>query len=252
MASPVVRGIRRVQERAVAQEDAWRQRVDQHAVALDPPTWLLAELGLVPIDPKERSVWRVAAAELDGDRRAYGLDDPGPAKHRLARVELQQFLDVHADQPAQLLGTGWDALDRPAHPSGFLGRLREASLRQPNPAGAPGPAGHRQPRSPGRSALTPTGAAGERHSARLLDRLGREGYVAFHDLAMPVSPANLDHLVVGPAGYSSSTPSSGPARSTRAATGSSATTSTAWTASWQPLASRDPRPRAGRPGRPEA
>jgi hypothetical protein len=44
------------------------------------------------------------------------------------------------------------------------------------------------------------GAQGERHTARLLDRLGREGYVVFHDLAMPDSPANLDHLVVGPSG----------------------------------------------------
>jgi hypothetical protein len=26
-------------------------------------------------------VWRAAAAELDGYRRAYGLDHPGPAKH---------------------------------------------------------------------------------------------------------------------------------------------------------------------------
>jgi hypothetical protein len=32
-------------------------------------------------------VWRVAAAELDGYRRAYGLDDPEPAKHRFARVD---------------------------------------------------------------------------------------------------------------------------------------------------------------------
>jgi hypothetical protein len=64
MATAVVIGIRRVGERAVAREDAWRRRVDQHALALDPPPWLLAELGPVPIDPKERSVWRVAAAEL--------------------------------------------------------------------------------------------------------------------------------------------------------------------------------------------
>jgi hypothetical protein len=44
------------------------------------------------------------------------------------------------------------------------------------------------------------GAKGERHTARLLDRLGRDGYVVFHDLAMPDSPANLDHLVIGPSG----------------------------------------------------
>jgi hypothetical protein len=76
----------RVQERAVAREDAWRRRVDQHALALDPPGWLLAELGPVPTDPQERQTWRVAAAELDGYRRAYGLDDPGPAKHRWGRM----------------------------------------------------------------------------------------------------------------------------------------------------------------------
>jgi hypothetical protein len=153
MASPVVRGIRRVQERR------WPGRMPGGGSTSTPwpgPAHVAAgRTRPRPIDPKERSVWRVAAAELDGDRRAYGLDDPGPAKHRLARVELQQFLDVHADQPAQLRGTGWDALDRPPHPSGFLGRLREASLRQPNPAGAPGPAGHGSLGHPGRSALTP-------------------------------------------------------------------------------------------------
>ena len=44
------------------------------------------------------------------------------------------------------------------------------------------------------------GAHGERQTARLLDRLGRDGYVVFHDLAMPDSPANVDHLVIGPSG----------------------------------------------------
>jgi Nuclease-related domain len=44
------------------------------------------------------------------------------------------------------------------------------------------------------------GAKGERHTARLLHRLRRDGYVSFHDLALPDSPANLDHLVVGPSG----------------------------------------------------
>jgi hypothetical protein len=118
-------------------------------------------------------VWRVAAAELDGDRRAYGLDDPGPAKHRLARVELQQFLDVHADQPAQLLGTGWDALDRPAHPqgsSGAFGRRACVSRTQPVLPGQPVTAASVTPAAP---PSPPTGAAGERDSARLLDRLGR-------------------------------------------------------------------------------
>jgi hypothetical protein len=44
------------------------------------------------------------------------------------------------------------------------------------------------------------GAAGERRTARLLDRLTRDRYVVFHDLALPGSPANVDHLVIGPTG----------------------------------------------------
>jgi Nuclease-related domain len=45
------------------------------------------------------------------------------------------------------------------------------------------------------------GAAGERRTARLLDRLTRDGYVVFHDLAMPGdTSANVDHLVIGPSG----------------------------------------------------
>ncbi len=44
------------------------------------------------------------------------------------------------------------------------------------------------------------GARGERRTARRLGRLVRRGYVAFHDLAMPGSRANVDHLLIGPTG----------------------------------------------------
>jgi hypothetical protein len=44
------------------------------------------------------------------------------------------------------------------------------------------------------------GAQGERHTARLLDRLTRDGFAVFHDLAVPGSPTNVDHLVIGPSG----------------------------------------------------
>jgi hypothetical protein len=44
------------------------------------------------------------------------------------------------------------------------------------------------------------GARGERRTARILERLERDGFVAFHDLAVPGSPANVDHLVIGPTG----------------------------------------------------
>jgi hypothetical protein len=44
------------------------------------------------------------------------------------------------------------------------------------------------------------GAQGERRTARLLTPLERHGYQVFHDLAIPRSAANVDHLVVGPTG----------------------------------------------------
>jgi hypothetical protein len=194
----------------------------------------------------------------------------GLSVRALTAEELQRFLDTHADQSAEVLGSGWAALDRPGHPFG-MPRTHpgaEPAPPQPQPAlpaqQATGSLGH-----PGRSALThyrrrratelaawthsltwraplvmaagllagalaaqtglpraglaslavaalvgwrlrfrpssqarawQRGAKGERHTARLLDRLGRDGYVVFHDLAMPHSPANLDHLVLGPSG----------------------------------------------------
>jgi hypothetical protein len=44
------------------------------------------------------------------------------------------------------------------------------------------------------------GAAGERRTARLLSQLERHGWVVLHDLAVPGSRANLDHLAIGPGG----------------------------------------------------
>jgi hypothetical protein len=194
----------------------------------------------------------------------------GLSVRALTAEELQQFLDAHADQPAQRLGSGWAALDRPGHPLTVPSTPPGAAPASPRPhpalpaQHATGSLGH-----PGRSARTlyrrrraaelavwirsltwraplvvaagliawalaaqaglpragpvglavaalvgwrlrfrPSsqarawrrGAKGERHTARLLDRLGRDGYVSFHDLAVPGSPANLDHLVVGPSG----------------------------------------------------
>jgi Nuclease-related domain len=187
----------------------------------------------------------------------------------LSAEELQHFLDAHADQPAELLGSGWAALNRPGHPLTVPRTPPGTKPKQPEPqpvlpAQPAGGLGH-----PGRSARThyrrrraaelaawtqsltwraplvlatglaadalatqaglpgaglagltvavlvgwrlrfrpstqarawQRGAKGERHTARLLDRLGRDGYVSLHDLAMPDSPANLDHLVVGPSG----------------------------------------------------
>jgi hypothetical protein len=44
------------------------------------------------------------------------------------------------------------------------------------------------------------GAAGERRTARLLSHLERHGWAVLHDLALPRSQANIDHLVIGPGG----------------------------------------------------
>jgi hypothetical protein len=44
------------------------------------------------------------------------------------------------------------------------------------------------------------GAAGEQRTARLLSPLERQGWVILHDLAIPGSRANLDHLMIGPSG----------------------------------------------------
>jgi conjugative relaxase-like TrwC/TraI family protein len=96
----------RVQENAVMREDAWRRRVDQRALVLDPPTWLLADLGPVPSDPRERAVWRVAAGELDAYRRAYGLDHPPPAKHVGGRTARDGRTVAPAMAPARERAAG--------------------------------------------------------------------------------------------------------------------------------------------------
>jgi hypothetical protein len=43
-------------------------------------------------------------------------------------------------------------------------------------------------------------AVGERRTARLLAPLERRGWAVLHDLAIPNSQANIDHLVIGPGG----------------------------------------------------
>jgi hypothetical protein len=44
-------------------------------------------------------VWCVAAAELDGYRRAYGLDHPPPAKHVGGRVARDAWAAAPATGP---------------------------------------------------------------------------------------------------------------------------------------------------------
>jgi hypothetical protein len=113
----------RIQEHAVAREDAWRRRVDRRALVLDPPGWLLAELGPVPADPQERAVWRTAAAELDAYRRAYGLDHDRPAKHVGERVARDGQTAAPATSPAV------ERVDGTAGPPRRRGRGERADRR---------------------------------------------------------------------------------------------------------------------------
>lgn len=45
-----------------------------------------------------------------------------------------------------------------------------------------------------------TGAEGEERTASYLDPLAAEGFVVFHDRKIPMSRANVDHIVIGPTG----------------------------------------------------
>jgi hypothetical protein len=177
----------------------------------------------------------------------------GLSVRALTAEELQRFLDAHADQPAERLGSGWAALDPPGDPRGGArtppaptaavpaepvtgslgspGRSALAAYRRRRATElaawtrtlawraplvtAAGVAGHvlatqvglpqegllglavaalvgwRLRFRPSEQARTwQRGAHGERRTARLLDRLTRDGYVVFHDLAVPRSQAN--------------------------------------------------------------
>jgi hypothetical protein len=194
--------------------------------------------------------------DLDDDLGRPVYQGSGLTVRELNAEQLQRFLDAHAGQPAQLLGSGWAALDPPAHPPGPLatvpvepitgsygspgrsalaqyrrrravelaGWTRSLAWRAPLAAAA-GLAGdvlaaqvglpraglvglaaaalvgwRLRFRASEQARTWQRGAQGERHTARLLRRLTRDGYVCFHDLAVPGSTANLDHLAIGPSG----------------------------------------------------
>jgi hypothetical protein len=201
--------------------------------------------------------------DLDDDLGRPVYHGDGLSVRELSAEELQRFLDAHAGQPAQLLGSGWAALDPPGRPH-EVPRTRPAAT-----AAAPAEPVTGSHGRPGRSALVEyrrrralelaawtrslawraplvgtagitgdvlttqaglpraglaglaaavlvgwrlrfrpseqarswqRGGQGERRTARLLHRLTRDGYVVFHDLAVPGSDANLDHLVIGRSG----------------------------------------------------
>jgi hypothetical protein len=223
--------------------------------------------------------WNADDLEDDPEDLEFGTpvyEGTGLSVRALTAEELDRFLQAHAGQPGQLLGSRWDALQSSAQPTGAA---PQGVPDLPGPATlgwqAPLPAGPRlAPRggygSPGRSALQQyrrecarelagwartagwraacvvaagvlagvlvqaggldrlalpvglaaaaaagwrlrfrlsrgtrawrDGARGERATARLLRRLGRRGYAVFHDIGIPGTPANADHLLIGPPG----------------------------------------------------
>jgi hypothetical protein len=119
-------------------------------------------------------VWRLAAAELDAYQRAYGLDDPGPAKHVGGRVARDGRADLpaiplageRADGPASSGSAAAVASTRIAGTTAAGGRRwRPGSGTGSTPTGcwAPNPAGRRPAtaatgRTPGsRSSAWPAG-----------------------------------------------------------------------------------------------
>src|SRR5512132_4225678 len=74
----------------------------------------------------------------------------GLSVRALTAEELQRFLDAHHGQPAELLGSGWAALDPPGHPLG--GPRTPPEPPEPLPSVRSGPVAGSLGR-PGRSAL---------------------------------------------------------------------------------------------------
>jgi hypothetical protein len=69
------------EQRAVRRELGWRRRADARALELDPPADLVATFGPMPEDRKGRAAWRAAVGQVDGYRRAWGIEQARSAKH---------------------------------------------------------------------------------------------------------------------------------------------------------------------------
>jgi hypothetical protein len=80
---------------AVMGELGWRGRADARAIDLDPPADLIAAFGPMPIERRAQAAWRAAVGQVDGYRRAWGIDPPGSAKHE-ARSEREEKPKEHA------------------------------------------------------------------------------------------------------------------------------------------------------------
>jgi hypothetical protein len=146
--------------------------------ALDPPP--APTLPAVPAGPIAGSLGSPGRSALGEYRRRRAEELAGWTRTLVWRAPLVAAAGAVADVLAARAGL----------PRAGLGGLAVAAL-----------VGWRLRFRPSEQARTwQRGAHGERRTARLLDRLAGDGFVVFHDLAVPGSPANVDHLVIGRSG----------------------------------------------------
>jgi conjugative relaxase-like TrwC/TraI family protein len=105
------------ERRAVMGELGWRGRADARALELDPPADLVAAFGPMPAERKAQAAWRAAVGQVDGYRRAWGIEAPGLAKHE-GGSEREEERKESAGRPVE---------DREAKPRGE----RETRLEEP-------------------------------------------------------------------------------------------------------------------------
>ena len=232
-----------VLERINARELAWRQRVDERAVALTQPGWLVEVLGPMPgvERPAEQRAWLATAVALDGYRRAYGLDDQPLAKHGGASAPGRDER-LHRPRPAGRAGE-LPSTPPPAANSrcgtrpGGAGRAGGA----PRVSGPTAPNGRplrRAARQQSRSCWAPSQAAARRAAAAT----GSRSRPLWSGLSAS-APATLTATTIA-----SPTATTDPAASSAATGGRSGSTSTEGAQHAQPtLPPSRPRPR--RPGR---
>jgi hypothetical protein len=170
-----------------------------HALTREDMEAILAQMPDEPDDepPIRRPSRRWAAPVRRRRRQAYGT--PGAS----AEAEYQRRRAIeHAAWARTLpLRVAATAL------AGVGGLLVAAVAGLPLPAGlavslaaAGGVWGRLRFRPSPETQAWQRGAAGERHVARLLEPLVQQGWGVNHDLRVPGSKANIDHVVVGPPG----------------------------------------------------
>jgi hypothetical protein len=154
--------------RSVVRELAWQRRAAGLAAEHHPPGYLREELGPVLTSTRSRRAWRQAAAAIEDGAsiRPHPCQPPSPAR----LPQPPRAGRAPADGAGQAVAGGGRA--------GGGGAVRASADTQ----------------------AWRRGANEERRTARLLIPLGRRGWAVLHDLAIPGSQANIDHLAIGPGG----------------------------------------------------